>query len=162
MLMRGDSRRMRLETAGRSGFTLIEVLVVVVIMGVIATFALPNMTRQVKRYRSDQALMVVKGDMENAFSLAARQGSPVQIDFDTNLRRYVVKDRATNRVFFERRFGSDSPYGAKGMWVSNNSVTVFPTGYASSAYWVRFDWGDSDWRWVVVRRTGQMREWGWL
>jgi prepilin-type N-terminal cleavage/methylation domain-containing protein len=146
----------------RPGFTLIEALIVVVIIGILATFALPNMTRSMKRYRSDRALMVIKGDMENAFSLANRQGRPVQIDFDTNVLGYTVKDRATNRVFFARRFGGDSPYGARGMWVSNPSITVFPTGFASSAYWIRFDWGDTDWRWIVVRRTGQMREWGWM
>ena len=146
----------------RPGFTLIESLVVVMIIGILATFALPNMTRSIRRYRSDRALMVIKGDMENAFSLANRQGRPVQIDFDTNKLSYAIKDRGTNRVIFERHFGSDSPYGARGMWVSNASVSVFPTGYASSVYSIRFDWGDNDSRWVVVRRTGQMREWGWM
>jgi len=136
--------------------------VVVIIVGILATIAVPNLTRSTKRIRSDRALMVVKGDMENAFSLASRQGRPVQIDFHTDVLGYTVKDRATSRIFFERRFGNQSPYGAKAMWVSNNSVTVFPTGYASTAYWVRFDWGDNDWRWLLVRRTGQMREWGWL
>jgi len=146
----------------RAGFTLIEALVVVILIGILATMALPNVTRSMKRIRSDRALTVIKGDMENAFSLAARQGRPILIAFDTDVRSYEVKDRATNAVIFTRHFGSASPYGTKGMWVSNATVTVFPSGFASTPYWIRFDWGDNDYRWILVRRTGQMREWGWL
>ena len=146
----------------RRGFTLTEALVVVILFGIIATMALPNITRSMKRVRSDRALAVVKGDMENAFSLAARQGRPVQIDFHTDVLSYQVKDRASGRLLFERRFGSDSPYAARALWVSNTTVTIFPSGVASGPYWVRFDWGDADYRWILVRRTGQMREWGWL
>ena len=146
----------------RPGFSLTEALIVVIILGLIATFALPNLTRSIKRTRSDRALTVIKGDMENAFSIAARQGRPVQIDFHTDILGYVIRDRASNRVFLERRFGTDTPYAARGMWVSNATVSIFPNGFASLPYWVRFDWGDNDYRWILVRRNGQMREWGWL
>lgn len=146
----------------RPGFSLTEALVVVVIFGIAATFALPNVTRSMKRVRSDRALAVIKGDMENAFSIAARQGRPVQIDFHTDVKGYDVKDRASGTLLFGRRFGKDSPYGVKGMWVSSPIVTIFPSGFASAPYWVRFDWGDADYRWILIRRTGQMREWGWL
>lgn len=146
----------------RPGFSLAEILIVVILIGIISTFALPNITRSIKRTRSDRALMVIKGDMENAFSLAARQGRPVQIDFIIDMPAYRLRDRASGRVLLERRLGNGSPYGAKAMWVSSNPVTIFPSGFASAPYWVRLDWGDSDWRWILVRRNGQMREWGWL
>lgn len=146
----------------RPGFTLMEALVVVILLGIVATIGLPNLTRSMKRTRSDRALMVIKGDMENAFALASRQGKPVKVDFNTSQLGYAVRDRSTNQLLFERRFGGETPFGAKGMWVSSATVTIFPSGYASTPYWIRFDWGDSDWRWILVRRTGQMREWGWL
>lgn len=158
---RHESTR-RMLARSRSGFSMTEVLIVVILLGILSTFAIPNITRSMKRTRSDRALMVIKGDMENAFSLAARQGRPVLIDFITDIPAYRVMDRASGRVLLERRFGNDTPYGAKGMWVSSKTVTLFPNGFASLPYWMRLDWGDNDWRWILVRRNGQMREWGWL
>ena len=146
----------------RPGFTLTEGLIVAILLGVIMTMAVPNVTRSMKRTRSERALMVIKGDMENAFSLASRQGRPVQIDFDTNLLSYSIKDRASGNVLLERRFDDSTPYVARGMWVSSPTVSIFPNGFASMPYWVRFDWGDNDYRWVLVRRNGHMRVWGWL
>ena len=55
----------------RRGFTLIEALVVVSILGVIATFAVPAVEKTLLANKVDRAAVVLAGDLQNAFAIAA-------------------------------------------------------------------------------------------
>ena len=69
-----------------SGFSLIEVLVVVVILGIMAGIAGPAMSVMVRHNRVNRATMVITSDLQNAFAVAARQREPVRIQADSDTK----------------------------------------------------------------------------
>ncbi len=55
----------------KQGFTLIEVLVIVLIIGVLTAIALPQYTRSLERSRATEAMIAVKAFNEAVYSYAA-------------------------------------------------------------------------------------------
>jgi prepilin-type N-terminal cleavage/methylation domain-containing protein len=78
--MRGHSIR---------AFTLIEIIAVIVIVGVIASLALPQYTRLIERHRAEQALMVLRALHSRAQMLYAKYNTCL----DPNRPAGVVPDR---------------------------------------------------------------------
>ncbi|NJK55701.1 MAG: type II secretion system protein [Pleurocapsa sp. SU_5_0] len=66
-----------------SGFTLIEMLVVFIIIGVIAAIAAPNFLGLLNRNRVNDAAQQVEGALKEAQRQAMRQGKQCTINIDT-------------------------------------------------------------------------------
>lgn len=66
-----------------SGFTLIEMLVVVIIVGVIAAIAAPNFLGLLNRNRVNDAAQQVEGALKEAQRQAMRKGKPCTVDINT-------------------------------------------------------------------------------
>lgn len=142
---------------GRSGLSAIELLVVMVVLGILAAFAMPGITSATAKSRADRAALVVMNDVQGAFSLATRQRKPVELVLNSSARSYVIRDRATSAVLHERVLGGSSPeYGVTGLTGSVSSVTIFPHGLAANALTIRLNSG-AEQRRVVVTRTGLAR-----
>lgn len=78
--MRGHSIR---------AFTLIEIIAVIVIVGVIASLALPQYTRLIERHRAEQALIVLRALHSRAQMLYAKYNTCL----DPNLPAGVIPER---------------------------------------------------------------------
>jgi prepilin-type N-terminal cleavage/methylation domain-containing protein len=65
-----------------SGFTLIEMLVVVIIIGVIAAIAAPNFLGLLNRNRVNEAAQQVEGALKEAQRQAMRKGTQCTINID--------------------------------------------------------------------------------
>ena len=66
------------------GFTLIEMITVVIIVGVIAAIAAPNLLGMLVQTRVKDSLGQVEGAIKEAQKLAMRRGKPCTIVFTTN------------------------------------------------------------------------------
>jgi type II secretion system protein H len=126
-----------------TGFSLIEVLVVVVILGIMAGIAGPAMSVMVRHNRVNRATMVITSDLQNAFAVAARQRQPVQIQADSVNRSYQFVDRKTGTVLRIRTFyGDNSEYLLNSLVFTPSKIDVFPNGVSSAPLTVKLANGD--------------------
>ena len=127
----------------RRGFTMVETLVVVALIGILATMVGPAMSRIVRHQRANRAAMVIAADLQNAFAVAARQREPVRIQADAASRSYQFIDRKSGAVLRIRTFyGDTSEYRLTTLVFNPTTIDVFPSGISSAAVTINLANGD--------------------
>ena len=120
-----------------------ELIAVIVILGIMASFAGPAMSRIVRHQRVNRAATVIASDLQNAFAVAARQRQPVRIQADANTRSYQFIDRKTGAVLRIRTFyGDTSEYHLSKLQFNPTTIDVFPSGISSAAIVIDLANGD--------------------
>jgi len=129
--------------SARGGFSLFEMLIVVAILGIMATMVGPAMSRIVRHNRVNRAATVIASDLQNAFAVAARQREPVRIQADAATRSYQFIDRKSGAVLRIRTFyGDTSEYRLTKLEFSPTTIDVFPSGVSSAAVTIDLANGD--------------------
>ena len=127
----------------RHGFSMMEMLVVIVILGVLSAMVGPAMSRVVRHNRVNRSATLIAADLQNAFAVAARQREPVRIQADANTRSYVFVDRKTGAILRIRTFyGDTSEYRLTRLTFTPSTIDVFPSGISSAALVVDLANGD--------------------
>lgn len=139
------------------GFTIFELLVVVAILGILATMTGPAISRIVRHQRVNRASTVIASDLQNAFAVAARQREPVRIQADETTRSYQFVDRKTGAVLRIRTFyGDTSEYRLTKLKFNPTTLDVFPNGISSAA--VQIDLANGDYsKKITVSTAGFVR-----
>lgn len=139
---------MRAWPAARVGFTLIEVLMVVVILGILVTISGTSVSRQLTRDRAVRAATVVEGMLVEGSQLAVRRRTPMRIQLSGNVLQLV--QRSTGVVVKSRGFGAGSDLEATLTFDPAGGITIFPNGRGDGELTVTITGNGAQ---LVVRRT---------
>jgi prepilin-type N-terminal cleavage/methylation domain-containing protein len=136
------------KTRNRAGFTLIEILIVVVLVGIILGTAIPRVGTSVRQDRVNRAAMVTQGMIDEASLFAARRRTPVNVSVSGSVLQ--ITDRATGAVLRQRSFGAGEELNATLAISPTTGVTIFPNGRANAALRIALSGSGES---VVVSRT---------
>lgn len=128
--------------SARSGFTIIEMLFVMVIIGVLGAIALPGYNAWERTTRIENAVRVVESDLRLATSLAVRQGTPVRLTFDADSDVLRVVDPSDGTELHRRALGSGSDFSLQTVNVTPAVVSFYPNRSASAGLEVTIGSGD--------------------
>ncbi|HEY4100488.1 MAG TPA: GspH/FimT family pseudopilin [Gemmatimonadales bacterium] len=143
---------------GTAGFTLMDMIIVMVIMGILIAIAGPKFYHITSHVRVDEATTIVATDLRQAVSLAAREQKPVTVTTETSTR-YIIKDRAASpadTVRLRRNLAVSAMSGVGSVSFSPASVVVYPNSTVSGALTVTLT-TDSYTRTVTMSAAGQVR-----
>lgn len=138
------------------GSTMFELVIVLIIMAVIVTVAIPKVADTIRHNRVNRAAMIVAGDLQTAFSVAARQRAPVQVSLNTTTLTYTIAVRSSGTAIRSRALGSTSEYKLSAVTFSQSPINIFPTGIASAPVIVTVTSGDYSRR-VTASAAGFVR-----
>jgi len=139
-----------------AGFTLLELVIVLVIMGMATAITFPTISRITTHSRVNQAAMVVAQDLSLAASAAARERKPIRIARGADRASITLSERAGGKLLSTRWLGRGDAYGLDSIAFSVSPVDLFPSGMTSSALSVML-WSGTYSRQVTMSRAGWVR-----
>jgi len=140
----------------RRGFTLVELLMSVTVMGTLAAMGMPKVNGTIRQRRVIAASNAIAADIESAFSVAARQRRPVRLFYTAASGEVRVADRASGVIYSRRPLRQTSEYKLDAAAMSPPVVELFPLGLASVGFTITLTNGSFQ-RQVVVTRAGFTR-----
>lgn len=146
-------RNRRLNIA-RRGFTLIELMIVVIIVGILLGVAIPRVGRSISQDRVLRAAYVVQGMIDEAGQIARRRGVPVTVTVASSTLR--INLRSSGAALKSKTFGNASDMRATVALNPSGGITIFPNGRASAALTVTVSGGGNTER-VTRSATGIIR-----
>jgi len=147
---------MRPSRKKRAGFSLIEMLLVLIVIGLLVRITVVKTSRIMRHERVNRAAQVLVQDLQNGFAMAGRQRAPVRLTFTPATKTYVFSDRLTGTVFQTRIMDNRTEYQLSTMTASVNTIDILPNGIGSTAFTVDVGLGDYSKR-VTASSAGFIR-----
>src|SRR5688572_2998559 len=140
----------------RAGFSLIEMMVTVSMLGIMVGMVAPNVSKDISHSRVNSAARVVAGDLEQALSMAGRQRRPVRVVIDGSSKEIRLTDRVSGQLISRRALGDLSEYKLYSVAGSPSTVDLLPHGVATASTIVTISAGGYS-RTVTMSRGGHVR-----
>ena len=116
----------------RSGFTFIEILVVFIVFSAVMAISVRSVGDTLRRDRVAKVSAIVGTDIEQAFSIAARQRLPVRMLIDrTNLKLTIVDRNDPTLIYKTRSFARTGEYSLDSLWSNRDTIDIMPNGLAT-------------------------------
>lgn len=115
----------------RKGFTLVELLIVLALIGIVASIAIRSVGDTIRRDRVQKAAAIVSTDLEQAFAIAARQRTPVRLLFDSARKTFAVVARNDTTFKYRTRQFATGDLALDYFSVSNAALDVLPSGLSA-------------------------------
>ena len=151
-----NTRLARPTRALRAGFSLIEMMVTVSMLGILVGMVAPNVSKDISHSRVNGAARVVATDLEQALSIAGRQRRPVRVVFDGSAKEIRLIDRTNGQLISRRALGGLSEYKLYSVSGSPSTVDLLPHGVATASTIVTLSAGGYS-RTVTMTRGGHVR-----
>ncbi len=119
-----------MQSTPERGFTFVELMLVLMIMGVVAALAVPRFSGLIQNYKLANAARVVWLDLHRARMRAIKQGVTMRVDFRAT--SYTIKRVDTSVVVFSRQLSGDYPGISVSLNGTSQSVSFGSTGTADN------------------------------
>jgi prepilin-type N-terminal cleavage/methylation domain-containing protein len=140
----------------RDGFTMIELMVAMIIVGIIAGTVIPKVGQTMAKSKVQQAASIMAGDIQRAFSMASKRRSPVRISVDTANRTFYIRNRARDTTYLSRYYKSSNEMNLSRLQTSDTTIIVYPNGLSSKAITINV-YASTQRRQIAATRAGQIR-----
>lgn len=121
----------------RVGFTLIEILIVLVLIGIVAAISIRSVGDTIRRDRVQKAAAIISTDLEQAFALAGRQRTPIRLLFDSAHKAFAVAERADTTLKYRTRQFATGDLALDYISASRSSLDVMPSGLSADTLSLR-------------------------
>lgn len=121
----------------RMGFTVVELLIVLALVGIVASIAIRSIGDTIRRDRVQKAAAIISTDLEQAFALAGRQRTPVRLLFDSARKTFAVAERADTTLKYRTRQFATGDLALDYLSVSRNNLDVLPSGLSADTLSLR-------------------------
>jgi len=111
----------------RKGFTLVETIVVMAIIGIASAIAIPQMGVLVDGYRLDGAARLIWADLQNARMTAIKENRSISAQFDYLAHTYSVFRVDTGETILTRNLNGEYP-AVSAYKTNGGSITFTSTG----------------------------------